>query len=94
MELIIEFIAATLGYIVLNAYIYYVLEVKNITLASLNYKPWTCRTCLTFWSGIWCSAAAALAGAWIFAWTLAIISALDAVAKKIDEKERYGDTDD
>ena len=94
MELIIEFIAATLGYIVLNAYIYYVLEVKNITLASLNYRPWTCRTCLTFWSGIWVATVAALGGAWTFAITMASLSKLDAVAKKVDEKERYGDSDD
>lgn len=94
MELIIEFITATLAYIALNAYIYYVIEIKDMTLASLNYKPWTCRTCLTFWAGIWVATVAALGGAWTFALTMTAFSALDAVAKKVDEKERYGDTDD
>lgn len=94
MELIIEFILATLAYIALNAYIYYVIEIKDMTLASLNYKPWTCRTCLTFWAGIWVATVAALGGAWTFALTMTAFSALDAVAKKVDEKERYGDTDD
>ena len=91
---IIEFIGATLAYIALNAYIYYVIEIKDMTLASLNYRPWTCRTCLTFWTGIWISAVAALGGAWTFALTMASISTLDAVAKKVDEYERYGDSDD
>ena len=91
---IIEFIAATLAFLALNSLIYYIIEVNEKTFAPFNYKPWSCRTCLTFWSGIWCSAAAALAGAWIFAWTMAIISALDAVAKKIDENNRYGNSDD
>lgn len=93
MELIIEFIAATLAYVALNAYIYYVIEVKQTTFASLDYRPWTCRTCLTFWTGVWVSTVAALGGAWTFAIAMAAFSALDAVAKKIDEKERYGESD-
>ena len=70
---IIEFIGATLAYIALNAYIYYVIEIKDMTLASLNYRPWTCRTCLTFWTGIWISTVAAFGGAWTFAITMASI---------------------
>lgn len=85
---------ATVLYIALNAYIYYTIEIKEAAYAAFDYKPWTCRTCLTFWMAIWFAAFAALAGDWTFAITIAVIGSLDAAAKLIDEKERYGTRND
>ena len=93
METIV-FIAATLIYFALNQYIYFIIDVEQMTFASFDYKPYTCRTCLTFWCGIWLSTAAALSGAWTFAITMFALSSMDAAAKIIDEKQKYGSNND
>jgi hypothetical protein len=49
METFFEFIAMMLIFFIVNYGTYYVTEVKGLP-TWLQYKPWICRLCLTFWT--------------------------------------------
>ena len=49
MEIFFEFIAMMLIFFIVNYGAYYVTEVKGLP-TWLQYKPWICRLCLTFWT--------------------------------------------
>lgn len=49
METFFEFIAMMLIFFIVNYGAYYVTEVKGLP-TWLQYKPWICRLCLTFWT--------------------------------------------
>ena len=49
METFFEFIAMMLIFFIVNYAAYYVTEVKGLP-TWLQYRPWICRLCLTFWT--------------------------------------------
>ena len=53
----------------------------------LDYKPWICRTCLTFWLLVVSYIAAALAlNSWLIGIAGTVLAILNAIAMKMDQK--------
>lgn len=49
MEILFEIITTFILFFIVNYSAWYVTEVKGLP-QWLQYKPWECRLCLTFWS--------------------------------------------
>lgn len=62
--------------------------------AWLEYKPFCCRICLTFWSLVGEGVLAALGGWWISAVAFWVLAILNAVAMKVDQKNKTISLDD
>ena len=88
METLFNIITVYIIFFVVNYSAYYVTEVKTMP-QWLQYKPWICRLCLTFWSlifvysTIWASFNCLIIGT--VGITLAIMNAL---AMWIDQKSK------
>ena len=88
--MIVEYIYALITFFTVNAVIWWFLEVRLWHLRAFDYRPFTCRKCLTLWFLLAVAVGAAMLGYFTYAVTLAIFAALNAVAQHIDDRERYG----
>ena len=88
METLFEFIIVFVIFFAVKYAAYWLTEVKGMP-EWLQYKPWTCNLCLSFWTlvftyvAIWVSFSCLIVG--IFGNLLAV---MNAAAMWIDQKER------
>ena len=88
MITLIQFIVVVIIFLIINYGVYWITEVKGLPIW-LQYKPFECRMCLTFWSligvysAIWASFSCLIIG--VVGILLAI---LNAVAMYIDQKNK------
>ena len=88
MIILLQALAALIIFFVVNYGAYWLTEVKGLP-AWLQYKPWVCRMCLTFWSlmaiyiTLWLSFSCLYIA--IYGILLAI---LNAIAMWIDQKDK------
>lgn len=86
--MIFEFMAVIIIFLTVSYGAYYITEVKGLPIW-LQYKPFECRMCLTFWSligiysAIWASFSCLIIG--VVGITLAI---LNAIAMYIDQRNK------
>ena len=86
--MIFEFMAVIIIFLIVSYGAYYITEFKGLTIW-LQYKPFECRMCLTFWSligiysAIWASFSCLIIG--VVGITLAI---LNAIAMYIDQRNK------
>lgn len=88
MIILLQALAALIIFLAVNYGAYWLTEVKGLP-AWLQYKPWVCRLCLTFWS---------LMGIYITLWLSfsclyiaiygCLLAALNAAAMWIDQKDK------
>lgn len=88
MELILEFVLLFVIYVVIVAAAYYLTEVKKLP-KWLQFKPFNCRTCCTFWSLLITYLAIGISfNLWGLVIGGVILAILTGIALKIDEKEK------
>lgn len=88
MEILFEFIAMMLIFFIANYGAYYVTEVKGLP-TWLQYKPWICRLCLTFWTLIFTYTAIWLSFSCLYLGISGILLAsMNALAMYIDQKQK------
>lgn len=86
--MIFEFMAVVIIFLIINYGAYWITEVKGLPIW-LQYKPFECRMCLTFWSligvysAIWASFSCLIIG--VVGILLAI---LNAIAMYIDQRNK------
>ena len=86
--MIFEFMAVIIIFLIVSYGAYYITEVKGLPIW-LQYKPFECRKCLTFWSligvysAIWASFSCLIIG--VVGILLAI---LNAIAMYIDQRNK------
>lgn len=86
MEILFEFIAMILIFFIANYGAYYVTEVKGLP-TWLQYKPWICRLCLTFWTLIFTYTAIWLSFSCLYLGISGILLAsMNALAMYIDQR--------
>ena len=85
-----EFISALIVFLSANWLIWYLLEWKLWMPKAFDYKPFSCRKCLTFWALLFTAVGGMLSGFHVFGITLAVVAALNAAAMHIDQRNRYG----
>lgn len=86
-----EYLTALAVFAAVNVAVWWALDVRLWHLAPFDYKPFSCRKCLTFWLLAATSAGALMAGFVTFSLTLFCVAALNAVAMHVDENAKYGD---
>ena len=88
MIMIFEFMAVIIIFLIVSYGAYYITEVKGLPIW-LQYKPFECRMCLTFWSligvysAIWASFSCLIIGV-----VGILLAVLNAVAMYIDQKQK------
>ena len=86
MEILFEFIAMMLIFFIVNYGAYYITEVKGLP-TWLQYKPWICRLCLTFWTLIFTYTAIWLSFSCLYLGISGILLAsMNALAMYIDQR--------
>lgn len=88
MEIIVEMLVAFIVFIAINYGSWSLFEKTQWPPKFLDYQPFCCRKCLTFWLAIGVAVTAFLLGFNIGAITLAILSVLNAVAMTIDQRRK------
>lgn len=88
MYIFFQFILVFIIYFIIIPLAYYVTEVKQLPVW-LQWKPWTCRLCLSFWSLLFSYVILGLSfGMMYFMITGIILSIFTAIAMHIDQKEK------
>lgn len=86
--MIFEFMAVIIIFLIVSYGAYYITEVKGLPIW-LQYKPFECRMCLTFWSligiysAIWASFSCLIIGV-----VGIILAILNAIAMYIDQRNK------
>lgn len=84
--MILEFFIIFLIYMTVLPVVYYLTEVKGMP-RWLNFKPFSCRKCLTFWSLISISVAVGLSFEMYYLMSTGIVMAiLTAIAMEVHQK--------
>lgn len=88
MSILLEALAALVIFFVMNYAAYWLTEVKGLP-SWLQYKPWVCRLCLSFWSmmGIFTTLYLALDLMYVAIYGI-LLTVLNTVALWIDQKDR------
>ena len=86
--IILDIIIALLVFLATNYGAFLLFEKSSWPPKFLSYKPFSCQTCFTFWTQIGIAVALALVEIPIAAVILAALAVLNAIARKIDEKEK------
>lgn len=86
-EIIEQFVAMFITFLFVNWLVYMVTERWGLP-KWLQYRPFVCRTCCTFWTLIGVGVIYALSGMTITAIGLAILAVLNAIAMKVDQKKK------
>lgn len=88
MEILFEFIAMVIIFLVINYGGYWITEVRGLP-EWLQYKPFICRLCLTFWSLIGIYIALGLSFSCLYTMVGGIILAImNALAMWIDQRNK------
>lgn len=88
MYIFFQFILVFIIYLIIIPLAYYVTEVKQLPVW-LQWKPWTCRLCLSFWGLLFSYTALGLSfNIWYFMITGIILSIFTAIAMYKDQKEK------
>lgn len=88
MEILFEFIAMVIIFLVINYGGYWLTEVRGLP-EWLQYKPFICRLCLTFWSLIGIYIALGLSFSCLYTMVGGIILAImNALAMWIDQRNK------
>lgn len=82
----IEYISAFILFFATVCLVWMVVEKWQLIPDWLNYKPFSCRTCCTFWTLVAEAVGLALMEFWIAAIALGLLSCLNAAAQLIDDK--------
>lgn len=88
MGILFEFIITFVIFFTINYAAYWITEVRGLP-RWLQYKPWECRLCLTFWtlifiySAIWISFACLTIGLCGI-----ILASMNALAMYVDQKQK------
>lgn len=82
----IEYITAFVAFFAILLFAWLVVEKWQLIPSWLDYKPFSCKKCLSFWAGIATSVAFCLIGWWIAGITLILLSTLNSVAVILDER--------
>lgn len=85
MYIIIQFAAMLVSFLLVNWLGYNITEQWGLP-SWLNYKPFNCRLCLTFWSTVAVAVIYGLFGMAITAIGLAILAVLNAAAMWLNQK--------
>lgn len=88
MSILLEALAALVIFFVMNYAAYWLTEVKGLP-SWLQYKPWVCRLCLSFWSmmGIFITLYLALDLMYVAIYGI-LLTVLNTIALWIDQKDR------
>lgn len=82
----IQYISAIAIYFLINWLVYMVVDKWELIPDWLNYKPYICRTCLTFWVSAGVAVGMALLGWWIACIATGILALANLIAMLIDER--------
>lgn len=87
--MILQVIAALITFVLIAFFAWYVTEKRRLIPVFLEYKPFNCRKCLTFWLGeaLFLSIGI-IYHLWVFTTVGCLITALNAIAMHVDEKKR------
>lgn len=86
---LLQYIGAFGLFFLLNWLIWMVVDIWQLIPAWLDYKPFACRRCCTFWTLMAVAVGFVILGWHITAITLAILAIANACAMHIDEKYNY-----
>ena len=88
MIILLQALAALIIFVAVNYSAYWLTEVKGLP-AWLQYKPWVCRMCLTFWSlmGIYITLWLSFSCLYIAIYGI-LLAILNAIAMWIDQKDK------
>ena len=88
MIILLQALAALIIFFVVNYGAYWITEVKGLP-AWLQYKPWVCRMCLTFWSlmGIYITLWLSFSCLYIAIYGI-LLAILNAIAMWIDKRDK------
>lgn len=88
MSILLEALAALVIFFVMNYAAYWLTEVKGLP-SWLQYKPWVCRLCLSFWSmmGIFTTLYLALDLMYVAIYGI-LLTVLNTAALWIDQKDK------
>lgn len=88
MSILLEALAALVIFFVMNYAAYWLTEVKGLP-SWLQYKPWVCRLCLSFWSmmGIFTTLYLALDLMYVAIYGI-LLTVLNTIALWIDQKDK------
>lgn len=89
-----EFIFGIIVFIAINYLIWLVVDRMGLIPSFLDYPPFNCRKCATFWTLVCVAIGAALGGFWTMAITIATMAVLNAVAQHIHQKKNTINYDD
>lgn len=85
--LFIQYISGFIIFFAVVAAAWYVTEKRVLIPSFLDYQPWNCKKCLSFWTGIAVSVGLFILGWWVCGLTLAMLSSANAAAVVLDEKK-------
>ena len=88
MYIFLEFVIIFLIYLIIVPLVYYWTEVKHMP-EWLDFKPWNCRKCFTFWSlmGISIILGLSFNAYWLMG-TGIVLAILTAIAMTIDQRNK------
>ena len=86
---LIEFIAGVAATFAVLWLTWMAVERYDIIPPFLQFRPYNCRTCLTFWLTVGLAVTAALAGWLVAGVTMAVMAVLNGIAMHIDDKDRF-----
>lgn len=89
-----EFIFAIIVFLFINWLTWMVVDRMGLVPSFLDYQPFNCRKCATFWTLVCVAIGAALGGFWTMAITIATMAVLNAVAMHINQKKNTINYDD
>lgn len=87
--LIIEFISGVALTFLVLWLTWWMVERNYIIPPFLQFKPYNCRTCLTFWLTIGIAVGWWLAGMHGISVTMGVLAVLNAIAMIIDDKQKF-----
>lgn len=87
MILLLDIILAPLLFFITQWLLWALFEKTSWPPRFLAYKPFNCLTCATFWTQLTIAVALAIMAVPTTAILLAVLAVLNAIARKIDERE-------
>lgn len=84
--LLIQYITGIVSFFAIIVLVWLVTERYDIVPSFLQYRPFNCKKCLGFWTGVAVSVGMFLLGWWVAGLTLLILSVANACAVILDER--------
>lgn len=89
-----EFIFSIIVFLFINWLTWMVVDRMGLVPSFLDYQPFNCRKCATFWTLVCVAIGAAFGGFWTMAITIGTLAVLNAVAQHIHQKKNTINYDD